>query len=468
QVTWQDAIERWAQAIKEALAAAGPQAIGVLGGGRLLNEEAYALQHLFRRLGVGNLDWRGGRQRQATPGADAGSPTDLEDAQAIVVLGQSPAETAPILDLRIRKAVMHRGAACIAIATLDPAPPYSCQTVASVREAIGALPESAQRIAIVWDGVDAASARELVAALQGRAALKTFIAGEQPNARGAEAVGMHPVLGPGFTFLSSSGRDFAGMIDDARAGKLHVLCILGANPALHFPDGEAIREALARTPFVVLTELFPTQTAEAANLLLPVAAPFEKSGTTMNVAGDLLPVNAARKAPENSHSDLEIIAGLAQALDVEMPSIDEVHERVIDCAAAPREFSLGDERLCGAHAAAKPPSDELRVAVQSRIFAGGGTVAHDPWIEELRPLPEAAVSPAVAQRLEIATGDCIDLQGGSHTMHDLLVEVRPSLPDGVVAIIDGLPDDPANCFGEDSTVSVVNVRRSRELAGAAS
>ncbi|MBV9150035.1 MAG: (2Fe-2S)-binding protein, partial [Candidatus Eremiobacteraeota bacterium] len=49
QVTWQDAIERWAQAIKEALAAAGPQAIGVLGGGRLLNEEAYALQHLFRR-----------------------------------------------------------------------------------------------------------------------------------------------------------------------------------------------------------------------------------------------------------------------------------------------------------------------------------------------------------------------------------------------------------------------------------
>src|SRR5579864_7217018 len=74
---------------------------------------------------------------------DSGSPEDLEGAQAIVVLGQSPAETAPILDLRIRKAVMHRRATCIAIATLDPAPPYACQTVDSVRAAIDALPKSA-------------------------------------------------------------------------------------------------------------------------------------------------------------------------------------------------------------------------------------------------------------------------------------------------------------------------------------
>ncbi len=53
-------------------------------------------------------------------------------------------------------------------------------------------------------------------------------------------------------------------------------------------------------------------------------------------------------------------------------------------------------------------------------------------------------------------------------MHDLLVEVRPNLPDGVVAVIDGLPDDPANRLGDEASVCVVNIRRSRELAGAAS
>ncbi|MBV8728160.1 MAG: molybdopterin-dependent oxidoreductase, partial [Candidatus Eremiobacteraeota bacterium] len=466
---WQDALVRWAAAIKEALASSGPQAVGVLGGGRLLNEEAYALQELFRRLGVANLDWRAGRQRQATPGAEGGLPAELEAAQAIVVLGQSPAETAPILDLRIRKAVLHHGATCIAIATLDPAPPYDCKTVATVQEAVDAVPKTAQRIAVVWDGVDAAAARDLTARLQGRGTLKTFISGEQPNARGAEASGMHPAIGPGFSFLSTSGRDFAGMVEDARAGKLHVLCIFGANPVLHFPNGDAVREALERTPFVAISELFATQTVDAANLILPVAAPFEKSGTTTNVSGDLLPVNAARKPPAGTYNDLEIIAGLAQALGVEMPSLSEVSDRVIDCAAAGRAFTLGDERLCGAQTSApKTADDQLVVAVQARIFAGGGTVAHDTRIEELRPLPEAAVSPATARRLNVETGDCIDLEGARFTVHDLLVEVRPTLPDGVVAIIDGLPDDPANVFGGDVAVSVVNIRHSRELAGAAS
>ncbi|MBV8364160.1 MAG: molybdopterin-dependent oxidoreductase [Candidatus Eremiobacteraeota bacterium] len=260
------------------------------------------------------------------------------------------------------------------------------------------------------------------------------------------------------------------MVEDGRAGKLRVLSILGANPALHFPNGLAIREALERTPFVVVSELFMTETAKAANLVLPVAAAFEKTGTTTNVTGDLLPVNAARLAPSGTYSDLEIIAGLAQALDVAMPTIEHVQERVIEAAAAAPDFTLGDERLC-----TLPPlrgqddvASGLRVNVQARIFAGGGTVAHDAWIQELRPLPEAAVSTSLARKLNIETGDCIDLEGAGFTMHDLLVEVRPSLPDDVVAIIDGLPDAPANLFAKDAEVSVTNVRSGRELAGVAS
>ncbi|MBV9972181.1 MAG: molybdopterin-dependent oxidoreductase, partial [Candidatus Eremiobacteraeota bacterium] len=232
--------------------------------------------------------------------------------------------------------------------------------------------------------------------------------------------------------------------------------------------------ALERTPFVVVSELFMTETAKAANLVLPVAAAFEKTGTTTNVTGDLLPVNAARLAPSGTYSDLEIIAGLAQALDVAMPTIEHVQERVIEAAAAAPDFTLGDERLC----AAQPQGDSrrgqddvasgLRVSVQARIFAGGGTVAHDAWIQELRPLPEAAVSTSLARKLNIETGDCVDLEGAGFTMHDLLVEVRPSLPDDVVAIIDGLPDAPANLFAKDAEVSVTNVRSGRELAGVAS
>jgi len=53
------------------------------------------------------------------------------------------------------------------------------------------------------------------------------------------------------------------------------------------------------------------------------------------------------------------------------------------------------------------------------------------------------------------------------TMHDLLVEVRATLPDDIVALIGGLPDDPANVFGTDAAVTIANARHAGELAGAA-
>jgi hypothetical protein len=43
-------------------------------------------------------------------------------------------------------------------------------------------------------------------------------------------------------------------------------------------------------------------------------------------------------------------------------------------------------------------------------------------------------------------------------LHDLLVDVRENMPAGTVALIDGLPDDPGNCFAEGATANVVNIR----------
>src|SRR5215469_125780 len=73
QVGWHDAFALWSKAIKDAIATRGASSIGTIGGGRLTNEEAYLLQHVFRGIGATNLDWRAGIQRQATPGARGGS-----------------------------------------------------------------------------------------------------------------------------------------------------------------------------------------------------------------------------------------------------------------------------------------------------------------------------------------------------------------------------------------------------------
>ncbi len=222
QIGWDDASIIWAKAIRDAIAAHGPASVGAIGGGRLTNEEAYLLQHVFRSAGIGNLDWRAGTQRQATPGA-AGVPIErLDGAKAVVVAGASPAERAPVLWLRVLKAV-RRGAKLVEAATAQEA-----------RAAVG----DAAPVALVWDGVDLDVGRSYAQAFAGAAGLGVYIASEQANARGAETMGMLPGSGPGFTAVLK-GLDGGAMFDAAGAGNLAVLSLFGVNPARNAGDPDA-------------------------------------------------------------------------------------------------------------------------------------------------------------------------------------------------------------------------------------
>jgi NADH-quinone oxidoreductase subunit G len=467
QIGWDDALDLWATAIKEA-SAVNAASVGTIGGGRLTNEEAFLLQHLFRAIGVRNLDWRAARQRQSSPGRNGGTLLDLESCDAIVLIGESPAERAPVMDLRIRKAALQKGARVIRIGSFErsyPAP-IPARDVASVSEAIKALPKDAKRIAVVWDGYDAEPVSALLDKLPKEAQIFTYITGEQPNARGAEAMGMLPFAQPGYA-MSESGLDSAAMFDAAREGKLAVLSIFGANPALHCAQ-------FTPAKFTVVSDLFMTDTAQLADLVLPAKGSFEKTGTTTNMTGDVLPLNAAHslETPPEALSDLEMIVALAGKLGVELPVEEEVDAAVLrHLAAAPEDFTLGDERF-GVPAAEKKTRGALSLVVQTRIFAGGGTSAHDERIAELRPLPEAALSPEDAREAGVKTGDYIDLNDSNDTtvMHDLLVEVRDAMPRGSIALIGGLSDGPCNALASGASVRVTNIRpasyKSPELASA--
>ncbi|MGC8485141.1 MAG: molybdopterin-dependent oxidoreductase, partial [Candidatus Baltobacteraceae bacterium] len=155
QIGWDDAFALWAKAIRSALDSGGSDRIGAIGGGRLTNEEAYLLARTMRALGVKNLDWRAGRQRQATPGSSGGTLLDLERAGAIVTIGESSAQLAPVMDLRVRKAVRH-GARFLRVASHEAPPTMPFHDVADVASAAAAIPANVTRVALVWDGVDVA------------------------------------------------------------------------------------------------------------------------------------------------------------------------------------------------------------------------------------------------------------------------------------------------------------------------
>jgi len=362
QIGWDDAFLLWAKAIRDGIAARDSVSLGAIGGGRLTNEEAYLLQHVFRSLGVTNLDWRTGRQRQATPGERSAPLEKIELAQVIAIAGDSPEELAPVLALRVRKAAM-RGAKVV---RANDAP--------TARAAAG----DASRVALIWDGVDLALGRSYARAFADVEDFCTFVASEQSNARGAEAMGMLPRSGPGYV-MGDAGLDGPAILERARGDGIAVLSLFGVNPARNAPDPDAAAQALDKVTFLVVSELFMTETARRAALVLPAKGAFEKNGTTLSLGGDLLPVNASLAAPEFVRSDLDMLLGLAEQLEVSVPSSEELHRTVVALAARPPAgLALGDARF------------ELRRArenghaVPAPILSGGGTWQHDPWLSGLR------------------------------------------------------------------------------------
>ena len=455
QISWDDAIALWAQAIKDAVASKGAQSVGAIGGGRLLNEEAFLLAYVHRALGIENLDWRSGRQYQAHPGL-GGTHADLENANVIVTYGRPPASLAPVLDLRIRKAVSRNGAKLISIGDHTASWSVRDHHVATVADAKAAIPAHAERIAFVWDGtesVEAAAFSDLAKALRdGGKHVTGFIAGEQPNARGADSAGMLPQGG---------GLDTAGMLEAARHGNIGVLALMGVNPMLHFPDRERVAAGLRATPFVVVSELFMTETAELATLVLPACSAFEKSGTTTDLAGDVLPVAGSVTAPDDTLADGDMLVLLAGALGVSVPAHDEIDRRVRELIA---QTPAASDRV--SRPAPAVPSGALKLIVDATIFSGGGTVVHDARLAELRTRARAVVHPQTAADVKIAEGDRIDIApatGGS-AINDLAVFLSERIPRDAVCIVGGLAEAPASALGASGAVRISAIRKPLDAA----
>ncbi|MGA8762001.1 MAG: molybdopterin-dependent oxidoreductase, partial [Candidatus Sulfotelmatobacter sp.] len=147
------------------------------------------------------------------------------------------------------------------------------------------------------------------------------------NSRGAADMGLYPDLLPGYHPLASSselhkdwgaipqdaGLDLTGMVEAARAGKLKALYVVGANPVGRMKiDPFAFSKS-----FVVVQDMFLTETAVMADVVLPAANAYEKSGTVTNTCGD---VQLVKKAGEVSgtKADFEMIVRIADAMGFEV------------------------------------------------------------------------------------------------------------------------------------------------------
>jgi NADH-quinone oxidoreductase subunit G len=344
----------WEQAVgaaAEGLRRGGGKVAAIVGDAS--NEEGFLLQRLLRdALGSPHLDSRPSRgpkadvlRRLAEPNVSA-KVRDIDDADAILVLGTDPLHSSPILDLRVRKAIRRNGAKLV-VATERPtaldggaeaiarfAPGQAAHFVGELAAAIGgaenvATPISgtladAEKVVVIWgeriareDG--AAEALLDVAAAAGMAGIDGSGLLEIPdttNARGLRETGCLPDAGPGLAETA------AGMAtEEIRAalisGEISGLILFGADPLRDFPDIPAWEEALTAADFVVSFSMHENATTAKADVVFPLETHAEKDGTVTHPDGRLQRVRPSASRPGYIQPNVVVLSELAKALGLD-------------------------------------------------------------------------------------------------------------------------------------------------------
>jgi NADH-quinone oxidoreductase subunit G len=505
--TWAGAFEAVTAKVNEVKAAKGGKGFGVIGGGKLTNEEAYLLQKFARlALGTNNVDHRVSDQITASLATYPGKQTDLSDASAILIIDTNPAETAPVMDLRIRRMADRKKAKIAAIGSVMPKyrgrhariqtkPGETAATVAALAAvAAGRKAEvdaaqaetltkyvelltAGKKVAIVWGGNDAATGRaivELAGALK-KAATQTeagrsvhvLIPGAQNNSRGAEVMGVLPNFAPGFAAMADAktretlgnvwnsrtvptepGLTTGEMLKAAAEGQIEVLFLAGANLLNTYPDRKLVEAALAKA-FVVTTDLFVNETVAMADVVLPAASIGEKTGTYTTLDGVVQPVKTAKKAEGGAQPDGDIFVALAAALGVKLANspVETIGEiaKFIGTRLEPNTVLGGApvSLLPNVAPTAAAPATGLVLVPVTKLYAGGSTAQFDTEFNHVLPKPELFVNPADAAKLGLKNGEAVEITANGAAIR-LTVKTERSVVPGTVQAIRGLSAAPVN------------------------
>ena len=170
----------------------------------------------------------------------------------------------------------------------------------------------------------------------------------QNNVQGASDAGLIPMMFPAYQPVDDAevrtrfeaawgvpldprpGLTVVEIVDAILAGTLHGMYVMGENPAMSDPNLHHARQALARLDHLVVQELFLTETAAFADVVLPASAFPEKTGTVTNTDRRIQLGRQALNAPGAARQDLDIIQEMARrlGLDWHYPDAAAVYEEM--------------------------------------------------------------------------------------------------------------------------------------------
>ncbi|NYG06437.1 NADH-quinone oxidoreductase subunit G [Phycicoccus badiiscoriae] len=449
--SWPEALAVAAEGLR------GSKGVGVLTGGRVSAEDAYAYAKFARAvLATNDVDFRA-RPHSAeeadflassvvATGPDGGAVTyaDLETAKTVVLVGFEPEEESPIVFLRLRKANRRNKTAVYAVApfetrglaklggTLIPAAPGTEAEVlralvdgvtgdgaaakaAQALEEPGAIVMVGERLATVPGALSAAAA--LATSNNARLAWVPRRAGE----RGALEAGALPTMLPGGRLVADAaaraqvaeawdvvglpdapGRDAAGILEAATTGAINAL-VIGGVDAADLASAHA-EEALAKT-FVVSLDFRPSSVTAVADVVLPVAPHAEKGGTFVDWEGRPRTFEAALTSA--AQSDYRVLDMLASEMGsfLGARTLAEVRREMAALGPATGErlpapsVQVGDLPSAGA--------GELVLATWHHLLDRGSLQDGEPFLAGTAAKALARVSSATAESFGLVDGDTV-------------------------------------------------------------
>jgi predicted molibdopterin-dependent oxidoreductase YjgC len=144
--------------------------------------------------------------------------------------------------------------------------------------------------------------------------------GPQSNMVGAVEMGATPTLLPGYAPASEKGLSSVEMFQAAAKGKLKALFVVGEDPLLTLPRS-LVEEGLAALEFLVIQDMFLSETAERAHVFLPALSFAESDGTFTNYEGRVQRLRRALEPPAGVPWTGEIFADMTSYMDREMPVV---------------------------------------------------------------------------------------------------------------------------------------------------
>ncbi len=360
-VSWEQALEE----VGESLRSANPDEVGVLASPRATLEELYLLQKSMRSIGVNNIDHRL-RQTDFYDQESMGlfpwlgmSIADIEDQQAILIVGSDVRRDQPMINHRIRKAVLNNDASVVCINpaafnfnyavdnqwVVSPAKMVdslaviakaaiknsNLETPAGLSELLKSVRVNVKSKVLAQQLTDAENSVIFLGALAIQhdrystlRALTALIAEttgstfaylpEAANTAGAWLAGVVPHRKEVGEVTRVVGSNVTGMLNDS----LKVCLLLDVEPAFDFDNPQRAQSAMQNIDRVIaITPYIHKSLLEVADIVLPSAAFSETSGTYVNAEGKWQSFKAAAKSVGESRPAWKILRVLGNKLGVE-------------------------------------------------------------------------------------------------------------------------------------------------------